>query len=143
MAAAGSFPSRSHSAGTSVSAASGRYSATCTPHFWPPILIQQNLSPRVRSHVVPWEGAEARLLAAHERVQERAKEGQVMPRSMGIPRAGARLPQSPGEATQERLFLSRRGKVETWKHRSEPPGLEPGESPETVVRVKVELPNLP
>ena len=67
-------------------------------------------------------------MAAHERVQERAKEGQVMPRSMGIPRAGARLPESRGEATPELLFLSKRGKVETWEHRSEPPALQPGES---------------
>jgi hypothetical protein len=49
-------------------------------------------------------------VAAHERVQERAKEGQVVPRSMSIPRAGARLPKSPSEATQELLFLSSRGK---------------------------------
>src|SRR5258708_38845111 len=77
--------------------------------------------PSCARYVVPWEGAEARLRAAHERVQERANEGQVMPRSMGISRAGARLPQSPGEATQELLFFSRRGKVETWKHRPEPP----------------------
>ncbi len=41
---------------------------------------------------VPWEGAEARLRAAHERLEERAKEGQDLPRSFGIPRAGARLP---------------------------------------------------
>ena len=52
-----------------------------------------DLSPSCAQYVIPWEGAEARLLAAHERVQERAKEGQVMPRSMGIPRARARLPQ--------------------------------------------------
>jgi len=84
--------------------------------------------PSCAQYVVPWEGAEARLMAAHERVQERAKEGQVMPRSMGIPRAGARLPESRGEATPELLFLSKRGKVETWKHRSEPPALQPGES---------------
>jgi len=84
--------------------------------------------PSCAQYVVPWEGAEARLRAAHERVQERAKEGQVMPRSMGISRAGARLPQSPSEATQELLFLSRRGKVEAWKRRSEPPALQPGES---------------
>ena len=74
-----------------------------------------------------WEGAEARLQAAHERVKERANEGQVLPRSMGIPRAGARLPKSLSEATQELLFLSRRGKVEAWKHRPEPPVLQPGE----------------
>src|SRR5260370_90649 len=54
--------------------------------------------PSCAQYVVPWEGAEARLRAAHERVQERAKEGQVMPRSMGISRAGARLPQVRHEA---------------------------------------------
>ena len=84
--------------------------------------------PSCAQYVVPWEGAEARLQAAHERVKERAKEGQVLPRSMGIPRAGARLPESRSEATQELLFLSRRGKAEAWKHRPEPPALEPEES---------------
>ena len=79
--------------------------------------------PSCAQYVVPWEGAEARLRAAHERVQERANEGQVVPRSMGIPRAGARLPQSRSEATPELLFLSRRGNVEAWKHRPEPPVL--------------------
>jgi hypothetical protein len=79
--------------------------------------------PSCARYVIPWEGAEARLRAAHERAKERAKEGQVMPRSMGIPRAGARLPKSPSEATQELLFLSSRGKVEAWKHRPEPPRL--------------------
>jgi hypothetical protein len=87
-----------------------------------------DLIPSCARYVVPWEGAEARLVAAHERVLQRAKEGQVMPRSMGVPRAGARLPESPSEATPELLFLSRRGKVEAWKHRSEPPVLQPGES---------------
>jgi transposase len=66
--------------------------------------------PSCAQYVVPWEGAEARLRAAHERVIQRANEGQVLPRSMGIPRAGARLPQSPSEVTQELLFLSNRGK---------------------------------
>jgi hypothetical protein len=78
-------------------------------------------------YVVPWEGAEARLRAAHEQVIQRANEGQVMPRSMGAPRAGARLPENPSETTQELLFLSKRGKVEAWKHRPEPPALQPGE----------------
>jgi hypothetical protein len=75
-----------------------------------------------------WEGAETRLRAAHERVIQRANEGQVMPQSMGISRAGARLPKSPSEATQELLFRSKRGKVEAWKHLSEPLVLEPRES---------------
>ncbi len=87
-----------------------------------------DLTPSCAQYVIPWEGAEARLLAAHERATQRANEGQVVPRSMGISRAGARLPKSPSEATQELLFLSRRGKVEAWKHRSEPPALQPGES---------------
>ncbi len=38
---------------------------------------------------------------------------------------------SRSEATQELLFLSRRGNVEAWKHRPEPPVLEPGEPSET------------
>jgi hypothetical protein len=84
--------------------------------------------PSCAQFVIPWEGAEARLKAAHERTKERANEGQVLPRSMGISRAGVRLPESPSEATPELLFLSRRGKVEAWKHRPEPPVLEPGES---------------
>ena len=45
---------------------------------------------------------------------------------MGIPRAGARLSKSLSEATQELLFLSRRGKVEAWKHRPEPPAQSRG-----------------
>jgi len=76
---------------------------------------------------LPGEGAEARLRAAHERAQQRAKEGQSLPRSMGIPRAGARLPSSLSEATQEPAFLLTQGKLEAWKHRSEPPLLEHGQ----------------
>jgi hypothetical protein len=82
--------------------------------------------PSCAQFVDPWEGAETRLKAAHERVIQRANEGQVLPRSMGIPRAGVRLPQNQSEATPELLFLSRRGKVEAWKHRPEPPVLQPG-----------------
>ena len=37
-----------------------------------------------------WEGAELRLRAEMERLQQRANEGQTLPRSFGIPRAGAR-----------------------------------------------------
>ncbi|MGZ3646616.1 MAG: AAA family ATPase [Ktedonobacteraceae bacterium] len=64
-----------------------------------------HLIPSCAQYVIPWEGAEARLRAAHERVTQRANAGQVMPQSMGIPRAGARLPQSPSEPTQEPVFL--------------------------------------
>ncbi len=81
------------------------------------------LSLSCAQYVIAWEGAEARLRAAHERTIQRANEGQVLPRSMGIPRARARLPKSRSEATQELLFLSRRGNVEAWKRRSEPPVL--------------------
>ncbi len=77
-----------------------------------------------------WESAEARLRAAWEEVDQRAKEGQAMPRSCGIPRARARLPRSLNEATQEPTSLLTRGSLEAWKHRSEPPLLEHGESSE-------------
>ena len=79
--------------------------------------------PSCAQYVVPWEGAEARLRAAHERAQERAKEGQVVPRSFGISRAGARLPESQSEPTLEPVVLLRGGRLETWKERSEPPAL--------------------
>ena len=95
------------------------YSAFLAAHLDPADPI-----PSCARYAAYWEGAEARLRAAHERVVQRANEGQVLPRSMGIPRAGARLPKSLSEATQELLFLSRRGKVEAWKHRPEPPVLE-------------------
>jgi hypothetical protein len=73
-----------------------------------------------------WEGAEARLRAAMERLQQRAKEGQVLPRSVGIPRARARLPQSFAQSRQELVY--RRGRLEALAMAQEPPALEPGES---------------
>jgi hypothetical protein len=77
------------------------------------------------SHVIPWEGAgvggEARLRAAHERVQQRANEGQSLPRSFGCARAGARRPGSPSQPTQESAFLFTRGRLKAWKDGSEPP----------------------
>jgi hypothetical protein len=79
--------------------------------------------PSCALYAVHWEGAEARLRAAQERLFERAKEGQVLPRSFGISGAGARLPQSPGEPTQEPVLLLWRGRLEAWKERSEPPAL--------------------
>jgi hypothetical protein len=67
-------------------------------------------TPSCAQYVIGWEGAEARLRAAHERTIQRANAGQVLPQSFGIPRAGARLPESRSQATQELLFLSRGGK---------------------------------
>jgi hypothetical protein len=57
-----------------------------------------------------WEGADLRLLAAIEVLQQRANEGQALPRSVGIPRARARLPKS---LTPNRLeLIYRRGRLE-------------------------------
>src|SRR5258708_4789260 len=77
-------------------------------------------------YVIPWGGAEARLRLAHERVQQRANEGQSLPRSMGVPRARARRPESRSEPTQEPAFSLRRGRLEAWKERENPRGLSPG-----------------
>ena len=71
----------------------------------------------------PFESAEARLQAAHARVIQRANEGQSLPRSFGVPGAGARRPQSLSEATQEPAYLLTQGRLEAWKRRSEPPVL--------------------
>ena len=57
---------------------------------------------------------------------QRANEGQVLPRSLGLPRARARQPQSLSEPKQEPIFLLRRGRLEAWNERSEPPCLSRG-----------------
>jgi hypothetical protein len=73
--------------------------------------------PSCAQYVVPWEGAEVRLQAAHERVQQRANEGQILPRSFGCARAGARRPESRNEPTLELAFSLRRGRLEAWTER--------------------------
>jgi hypothetical protein len=78
-------------------------------------------TPSCARYVIGWEGAEARLRAAHERNIQCANAGHVLPQSFGIPRAGTRLPESLSQATQEPVLLARRGRLEAWKHRSEPP----------------------
>jgi transposase len=66
-----------------------------------------------------WEGAETRLRAAVEVHLQRAKEGQVVPRSVGIPRARARLPQSLVPTHLELVY--RRGRLEALGLAQEPP----------------------
>jgi hypothetical protein len=91
--------------------------------FWLPISIQQIPIPHVPGI---WRTGKVRrraLRAAHERVIQRANEGQFLPRSMGLARAGARRPESPNEATQGPAFLLAGGQLEAWKHRSELPRL--------------------
>src|SRR6266704_808539 len=73
--------------------------------------------PSCAQYVIPWEGAEARLRLAHERIQQRANEGQSLPRSMGHARARARRPESRSEPPQEPAFSLRRGRLEAWKER--------------------------
>jgi hypothetical protein len=86
-------------------------------------LDQDHLTPSYARAVVPWEASEARLRAAYERVAQRAKEGQVLPISFGIPRAGARRPSSLSEPTLEPAFLLQQGCLEAWKDRFQPPAL--------------------
>ena len=86
-------------------------------------LDPDHLIPSCAQAVIPWEASEARLRAAHERVQQRANEGQILPRSMAVRRAGARRPKTPNEATLEPALLFAGGRLEAWKHRSEPPWL--------------------
>jgi hypothetical protein len=57
-----------------------------------------------------WEGADLRLCAAVEVLAQRAKEGQTLPRSVGMPRAGARLPESLAPNRQGLVY--RRGRLE-------------------------------
>ena len=52
-----------------------------------------------------WEGAELRLRAAMEFLQERASAGESFPQSMGLTRAGARRLKSLASPQQERVRL--------------------------------------
>ena len=68
-----------------------------------------------------WAGVESRLKAVVEVLQQRAKEGQSLPRSFGIPGARARRPKSPQPNRQELTSLSRRGRLEALGLAQEPP----------------------
>ncbi len=83
------------------------------------------LSPSCAQYVIPWEGAEARLRAAHERTIQRANAGQVLPRSMGIPRARARLPESRSEPAQEPSSSSDEGDGKRGTNAQNPPRFSP------------------
>jgi hypothetical protein len=67
-----------------------------------------------------WEGAEPRLLAAMEVLQQRAREGQWVPRSFGIPGARARRPKSLVPNRQELIYLYRGGRLEALELGQEP-----------------------
>jgi transposase len=67
-----------------------------------------------------WEGAEPRLLAAMEVLQQRAKEGQWVPQSFGITGARARRSKSLVPNRQEPISLYRRGKLEALELGQEP-----------------------
>jgi hypothetical protein len=69
-----------------------------------------DITPSSAQYKLYWESAELRLRAALERLYQRAKEGQVLPRSVGITRAGARLPQS--SVTNQQGLVYRRGRLE-------------------------------
>jgi hypothetical protein len=70
-----------------------------------------------------WEGAEPRLRAEVERLSQRAKEGQALPQSVGIPHAGARRLKSPSSSQQEPILSSHQGRWKALGLRKEPPVL--------------------
>ncbi len=82
--------------------------------------------PSSAQYALYWGSAETRLLAALEVLTQRAREGQVLPRSVGISSARARLPASLAACRQELVY--RRGRLEALARPQEPPTLLPGES---------------
>jgi transposase len=70
-----------------------------------------------------WEGADLRLAAAVEVLKQRAKEGQSLPRSFGIPGARARRPENLAPFRQELISLYRRGRLEALEREQDPPRL--------------------
>ncbi len=89
------------------------YSAFLAAYLDPPDFLPSS----ARYHVY-WEGADLRLRAALERLIQRAKEGQVLPRSVGITGARARLPKSLVPNQQGLLY--RRGRLEALGEEQEP-----------------------
>ncbi len=81
------------------------YSAFLAAYLDPPDFLPSS----ARYHVY-WEGADLRLRAALERLLQRANEGQVLPRSVGITGARARLPESLVPNQQELVY--RHGRLE-------------------------------
>ncbi|GHO48911.1 hypothetical protein KSX_70740 [Ktedonospora formicarum] len=71
-----------------------------------------------------WEGAEARLRAAHECLIQRAKEGQDLPQSLGLTRARVRLPKSSEEPPLEPAPHPEDEELEAWDEPLEPPLLQ-------------------
>jgi len=84
------------------------YSAFLAAYLDPP-----DYHPSSAQYAVYWEGAELRLRAALERLVQRAKEGQVLPRSVGITHARVRLPQSLANTQQGLVY--RHGRLEELK----------------------------
>ena len=95
------------------------YSAFLAAHLDPRTLV-----PSIAQE--SWESAETRLRAAVEATIQRANAGQVLPQSMGIPCAGARLLKSLVDVQQEPGLP--RGNQEKLARLQEPPSLEAGES---------------
>ena len=88
----------------------GRLSACRRTSSLAAYLEPQNYLPSSARFAEYWESAELRLQAALERLIQRAKEGQVLPRSVGITHAGARLPKSLASTQQGLVY--RRGRLE-------------------------------
>ncbi|HEX4207047.1 MAG TPA: transposase [Ktedonobacteraceae bacterium] len=72
------------------------------------------LPPSCARYVVPWESGEARLRAAHESVLQRVREGQILPRSMSVPRARTRRLESQSDPPLEPAFVFHHERLEAW-----------------------------
>ena len=111
------------SAGIPAHVGLGRCSAICTRLSCLSYLGPEQTIPSITQQV--WAGAEPRLRAVMEDLQQRANEGQTLPQSMGVSasrkaaRAGARRLESPAYPHQEPWFPM--GNKETLGEQQEPP----------------------
>ena len=111
---------RWHQCACGVSAQRDLYSAFLAAYLDPPEFLPSCARQR---YAACWEGREPGLRAAHERLLQRASAGQSLPRSFGIPRGGARLPESPSRPLLEPVALLAQGSREAESRGKEPPGL--------------------
>ena len=122
MAAAMSSKNRYRSAGITVPVRAAVQRRLYSAFLASTLSVDQVIPSRAQS-VILWESAEARLQAAHARVLQRANEGQSLPRSMGVPRAGARWPQKLGEPHPRASLPAHAGQVGSVERPPEPPVL--------------------
>jgi hypothetical protein len=111
---------RWHQCPCGVSVQRDLYSAFLAAYLDPPDFLPSCARQR---YAASWEGREPGLRAAYEHLIQRAREGQTLPRSVGIPLTPERHCLKVRVEPHKSPSSSDEEEGETWKQSAEPPGL--------------------